>query len=138
MTWLTKILGAADVPGKVVDIAGDGIKAVTSGIDELYYTDEEKAQARDKIFKMWADHQVTALQESSIRSITRRKLAVGIVQIYLFLVLFGTIVWKIDREWAAYVFSVVGSMSALMLMVTGFYFGPYLVGRDIIKRIKEK
>ena len=138
MAWFTKILGAAEVPGKVVDIAGGGVKALTDGIDELYETQQERTEARQKVFDLWMEHQKVIVSESSGRGFTRRLLAVGFMQAFIFTFLFGLVVWGIKPLWAAFALSMLDSISNIILAVVAFYFGPYMFGRDILNNKKEK
>ncbi len=123
---------------KAVDTAADLIKAGVSGIDKLFFTEEEKSDASAKFYDNWIKTLELLVDTESIRSITRRYLAVAVVGAWLYLVILGVMVHVFggDKETAEFVFKVVESMNYPVLAVIGFYFGPEMIGR-LLGKIKK-
>ena len=78
----------------------------------------------------------STIGENSIRSITRRRLAVMIVAAFLFLLILGGLVYLVDRQWSLYLLDCAKALSGLVVAVSVFYFGPYQVG-GMITKIRE-
>jgi hypothetical protein len=96
--WIT---GAQQVD-KAMDIAKDASSNLFAGLDALWFTPEEKSRAALEITESAIKMVETIQGESTTRSITRRVLAWMIMSVFLFLLLFGTMIYKIDSEWSAY------------------------------------
>jgi hypothetical protein len=75
MSWW----GALFSSKRIVDEGMDTIKDMRSGIDMLVFTSEEKALMNVEISNIVLKRAELALQESSIKSMTRRILAVSVV-----------------------------------------------------------
>ena len=129
-----KFLGLGKPAEKLIDAGRDAGSAIAGGVDMLWFTDEEKSLAAREGWELWLKHQAMVMSESSVRSITRRKLAVGMVQVYLFLVVSCAFVWKYDKEWALHIFQCACEITGLVMLVAGFYFGPYQVGKYLWKK----
>jgi hypothetical protein len=113
------------------------IDYTASGLDKLFFTDQEKANVSLQTMEMHLRLVEITMNESSIRSITRRILAWLIMGGFLFLIFFSAIVFKLSPEWAAFVFKCAGQTYELVLMVGFFYFGYYAVS-SIVTKAKEK
>ena len=113
------------------------IKHTASGLDKLFFTDQEKAQVSLQTMQMHFKLVEMTMGETSIRSITRRILAWLIMGGFLFLIFFSAIVYKLSPEWASFVFKCAGQIYELVLMVGFFYFGYYAVS-SIVSKAKEK
>ena len=118
--WLT---GAQQVD-KAMDIAKESTSGIIAGIDAAWFTPEEKSRAALEITQA-AIRMVEATQSESVRSITRRVLAWMIMTTFLFLVLFGALVYKIDVRWSGYCLRAAKQMLFLVTPVSIFYFGWY-------------
>jgi hypothetical protein len=123
-------------PNKVLDIAEKGVSSVISGIDKMFYTDEEKANTFDKRLEMserlaqaHIDMIKATASENSIRSITRRIATFFILGLFSFSLVLSAIGWMVNDEWAKFVMSALLSISTnpLMLMVAGFFYGSHMV-----------
>ena len=75
MGWLGSLFGLVDSNRTASKLAED----ISSGVDVLFYTDEEKAQASAEAFNAWLKMVDVMKGSEAYRSITRRILAVGIV-----------------------------------------------------------
>lgn len=73
--WLGSLFGLVNNNSTAGKLAED----ISSGIDVMFYTDEEKAQANLKAFESWLKMVEVMKGSEAYRSITRRILAVGIV-----------------------------------------------------------
>jgi hypothetical protein len=119
--WLTAGPKAAE---KVLDGA-------ISGIDKLVYTDEEKADARKEFMEHWLKLQATLGEETTVRGVTRRLLALLVVGTYVGLSVGSVLVWKFDKAYADFIWEVAnaGQYGYMTLAVVVFYFGPYVFER---------
>lgn len=119
--WIT---GAQQVD-KAMDIAKDATSGIIAGIDAAWFTPEEKSRAAFQITES-AIRMVEITQgESTTRSITRRVLAWAIMGTFLFLLLFGTMVYKFDPTWSAYCLNSAKALTFLATPVGIFYFGYF-------------
>jgi hypothetical protein len=120
--------------------AVDAVKTVTNaaieGLDNWNFSDEEKAKYAKKMMGVWIEVQKATANENSLKSITRRFLAVGIIYVYLFIVLLACLVYKLDSEYSAFLLEVARSLNYLVFPVSVFYFG-YYAWKNIIKAKKE-
>ena len=76
MNWFTQLFGGTEAANHVVKTAADGIY---HGIDKAIHTDEEKAEefaARTDRFYTFVEK---TFDENSVRNVTRRWLAWGVV-----------------------------------------------------------
>lgn len=110
---------AVDAAAGIADKTADGIIA---GIDKAFYTDEEKAEARQKWFSGWLALQQTIANESTPTAISRRVLAFMIMGVFLSLIVLGIALWKIDREWSRVVFDGVDRLEWMATAVAATYF----------------
>jgi len=125
---------------KAVDTATGLIDAAKDGIDKLFYTDEEKAEQGAKFYDNWLQMVTLMVDTESIRSITRRYLAVSVIGVWLYLIVLGTATFIFGgasaEKSAEFVFKVVSSMDWQVIAIIGFYFGPEMIGR-MLDKIKK-
>lgn len=77
MGWFSNIFGSAEKATAIVDKAADGIY---NGVDKMFYTEEEKADATRQGWAMYLEFiKMAYFDQNSIRSITRRWIAAAIV-----------------------------------------------------------
>ncbi len=131
--WLKGLFSAP----KLADTAANIINSTVSSIDKLFYTEEEKAENAKDAFKLWLEAQRILIHESSVRSITRRYLAVMIVAVFLFLILLSAGLFAFGVDTAAKVFECAKAIANLVFMVAVFYFG-YYGAQHVIKAVKDK
>ena len=137
MGWWSAIFsGPKVIEDRSKDISSV-IGHVASGLDKAWFTDQEKAKVSLDTIQLHLKLVETTMNESSIRSITRRILAWLIMGGFLFLVVFAAIVYKFSPEWAAFVFKCAGQTYELVLMVGFFYFGYFAVS-SVVSKVKEK
>ena len=116
---------------KVIDDAA-------SGIDKLFFTKEEKADSLQKIADAQAQFVLQTISENSIRSKTRRYIAVLIMAVFLGFLVFGVGIYGWNKDWASYAYENAKELSNLALMVAGFYFGSYAISEYIMKPLINK
>jgi len=156
MSLLAKIFGADKAIDKGIDTIDKTIDHAASGLDALFFTDEEKSNQSVKVMGMRMA-MVKALQdENSARSITRRILAIIIVgstflhlNLWALLVMFGTFwpkfievapgqpkvnayQWGMDK-----MFELLTIEVKICLLVVFFYFGYYGT-KAVIGAVKGK
>lgn len=132
--WL---LGSSKSAEKVIDTGCGLLETAASGVDMMFYTDEERALAKTKAYELWLKTQETIRDENSIRSVTRRIIAVAFTAIFLFLCLSGVALALITNEPTNPCFKMVSEISTIEGMIIVFYFGPTMIGRAISSAKKE-
>ena len=113
-------------------------EAASSGLDKLFFTKEEKSEAAKALADAQLEFVKLSVNENSIRSITRRYLAIAIVSVFLVLILAAVVSYAYDREYAAFIFRVAEHMNTLVMMVAGFFFGAYMLGSHLLNKGKIK
>lgn len=143
MNWLTGIknfvIGAPKIADDVFD-KKDGLLVKAGGfINDLSYTDAEKAKDLAEMGKNVTEHVKTTLGESTIRSMTRRSISVMWIRVQLMLILMVAICIPFNTGWATSFFKL--ATCNVMLWGTGsviiFFFGAYAWGAHI-KTTKPK
>lgn len=118
------------------DIAKKATDGIISGIDKAWFTDEEKSDASVKILELNIDLIKSTMNESSVRSITRRLIAIIILSDFVIMLTGSAIIWRFDSEWAAHVLKCALSLSAAVTAIVIFYFG-YYAGINLIGKWRE-
>ena len=117
------------------EAANKVLDAGIAGIDKLVFTDEEKADLMAKMGENWLELQKTLGEETTVRGVTRRILAVMFSAAYLTLSLGAVAVWKWDKEYADFMWDIAnGTYGTITLTVVAFYFGPYFIQQLFGKR----
>ncbi len=132
MGILKNIFSSADKldPQKTFD-------TVASGVDKLFFTNEEKSDAAQKAWDQWLEWYKLSSTENSARSYTRRIMAVMFSSVFLFILLAAAGVWLIDKEYAAFLFDLGKELFPMVSGILFFYFGYYAVN-SMIKTSKNK
>lgn len=112
------------------DAATKVMEGAVKGIDALVYTEEEKAAARQKLADQWLDLQKALGEETTVRSVTRRILAVMVVGCFTTLVMGAAVAYLFNQEYAKFLLELASSQFGILVIgVAGFYFGPYMFSR---------
>lgn len=138
--WTT-IKGIFAAP-KVLDAGLDTLSDIRSGIDKIWYTEEERVDdiqlAKKEGWEYWLKTQAATASENSARAITRRMLAKYYCIGFLILIFWAGAAYPISKEYSAYLLSLV----KLLIWPTGavitFYFGPYQVGQYLMRKKKDE
>jgi len=131
-TWFT----GAKTAEKALDTIDNLTNKVAGGLDQLFFTDQEKAEISVETMRMHLALIQATQTESSIRSITRRMVAWGIMGTFMWLIIFSGIIWHWDQGWAKYLLELAKQIYELVLMVGFFYFGYFAVS-SVVKKVKE-
>ncbi len=110
---------------KAVNTAADLAKDAAKGIDALFFTAEEKSAASIQAIELWVETQKIIRDEGSIRSVTRRILAIMILGTFLAEGITSIVLFKFDPLWSAQVLAIMKSQGMMVGAVTVFYFGYY-------------
>ena len=121
---------------KAVDTASNVVNGAVKGIDALFFTKEEKAHFSQQTMETWLKMQTVTANENSIRSITRRKLAVGFCQVFLFFLIVGGVLYLYRPDWGLHFLGLAKQLSPSTLLILGFYFGYYAVS-NIVSKVKK-
>lgn len=117
-----------EAAGKVLDA---GIK----GLDALVFTDEERAELNRKLGAQWLELQKVLGEETTVRSVTRRMLALLVVCPFVALVLGCAAAYPFDKEYAKFLLELAQSQFGWLVMgVAAFYFGPHMIQRLMPKK----
>lgn len=123
---------------KAADIAEKATSGLISGIDKMFFTNEEKAEAAQKVMDVHLKMIEATASENTVRSKTRRYLALMIMGTFLFLLVFGALIYKFDPEWARHVLECAKSLSAMAFAIGVFYFGYYGIKSLLTGKGKKK
>ncbi len=126
LSRVSKVFGGSEDGGdKVMEVA----KGVGGWIDDLNYTDAEKAVNAGKIAEIYADYLKSTVDENSQRSKTRRDIAIWIIRCEMIMLFLSIILFKLDPGYSAYIFKVAthDPLNYLVLGVGAFFFGSHLV-----------
>jgi hypothetical protein len=119
MGLLSFLSGNSKSVEKIVD-------AGVNGVDALFYTEEEKAQHRQEMQKLYHKYVEIAASESTTQSISRRMICLPVVYVWLFLILLD-----VGTQMMGYMFPAIGNaitqMNTPALAAIGFYVGRHLV-----------
>ena len=119
MSWLSSLFRSSpDIVDKTVD-------AVISTGDALVFTDEERAQARERLLE-WSLRYLEATQPQNL---ARRYIAIIIVALWATLILAGTVAAALDAEGlSGAIFSILADhVQNPLMMVLGFYYMTHVV-----------
>ena len=127
MGFFGKLLGTDKAIDRVGSIAEKTITGIGSWIDKRKFTDQERAEYSVKGLDMYIRINETLATENTIRSITRRYLALAIIGVFLMIIIFSIAIFRFDPEWSAFSLSTVkDTQLGLLVAGVGFiYFGSY-------------
>jgi len=115
---------------KAGDAAEKAMDGIVKGVDALVLTDEEKIQYGQRATELWLKIQEAIREEGSIRSLTRRYIAIAAIAAYLLLALVAAAAFPFDAKYSAFLLSLMDSkLGWLVIGIGGFYFGPHMLGR---------
>lgn len=132
MGWFSWLTSSKDVMDK-----NDGLLAQAGNwIGNFNYTDEERAEAKERLNDGVAEYVKATLSESTVRSRTRRSIAIAWICVELFLVLATALTGVFNPEYARFLWTICTSdlMFWGTMSVIGFFFGPYMIGSHFNKK----
>ncbi len=129
MGWLSFLNSGTKAAENATDIAKTLTGGIVNGIDALVLTDEERIQYSAKSAELQLKFWEKFGNENSEQSKARRELAKSTFYVYFFLILSGSVLYKVDMSYSVYLFKVVESITWLVGMVAAAYFVPFQVGK---------
>lgn len=130
MGWWSALFSAP----KIVETGCEVVKTGVGMLDEAFYTDQERAMDSIEVSKLALERVKLALNESSIRSITRRFLSFAIIGQAMFLTTVSGVLYLMGKvKDAAFILDLLKFWSVPLSAVVIFYFGYYGV-QQIIKK----
>ena len=137
MGFIGKLFGT----DKAVDRAGSIIEKTITGvgnfIDKRSFTEQERAEFSMKGIEMFLRVNEILAGENTIRSVTRRYLAIMIITVFLVLILFAVAMYRFDPGWSKFALEVAKDtqLGYLVLGVGFIYFG---LAMNYFKKQKQK
>ncbi len=121
MGWFSWLTGNSKSVEKVVD-------AGISGIDKLFFTDEEKADYNRKLQEMHLEFVKISANESTAQSISRRMICLPVVYLWLILIVTSTAlaVFMPELDITPITYAI-DQMNMPALASIGFYVGRHMV-----------
>ena len=118
MGILSKIFGNSDNAEKLVDGA-------TKGLDKMFFTKEEKADANQKMSEWYLRY----LEATQPQNVSRRFIAIIVTLLWAGLVVAGVALRWLSYEMSDYVFKVLDDVvTTPFMLVISFYFARRLIG----------
>lgn len=153
LSWLGRLFGSEKSTNKLIDTA-------SSGLDKMFYTDEEKAEDMAKDRSEARRMVIQWLANTQGQNLSRRIIALSITMGWLFMKFAGVAVsiagvWsdlEIDKVKATneIIASFSADMTGAVMLILGFYFAsPYMgkivdtamgsfANRNVVKLTKER
>lgn len=129
MSFLATLFTSKKTIDTAVETGAKVADGIMSGLDKIWFTDEEKSDARQKgsetLLKFWE----TIAKENTEQSKGRRILAVMTFKVYFSLLLMAVAVYSFNEDYAKFIFSVAGVLSVLVAMIGAIYFGPHQISK---------
>lgn len=129
MGFFTSLFALPKTADKVADMGKTIVDGAVSGIDAIFYTDEEKAAAKQKasetILKFWD----SIAKENTQQSKARRELSKMTFQVFFFFLLAAAVVYKLDAEYARFLLGLAGKLTVLVSAIAVIYFGPHQLSK---------
>jgi hypothetical protein len=95
-----------------------------NGLDKIFFTEEEKSEANQKLSEWYLKY----LEATQPQNLARRLIALIVVSLWAFLILFGVLLYKLDMAWSAFVFSTLNNIvNNPFMIIVGFYFLTHAV-----------
>lgn len=118
-------------PQKIFDTAA-------GGIDKMFFTKEEKAEFMKDAQKQYLEYYKMTLQDSSVRGLTRRYIAVMFCAVFLLFLIAAAVAFIWRPDYAEFLFSLVKEMKEYIAGILIFYFGYYGITKIMESRKKSK
>lgn len=128
------VVGAPAVSEDVFDKDNGLLVRAGSWIDGLSYTEQERAVAAAEMARAAQDFVASTLSENTMRSRTRRAIAIVWIRFELALIAASLLAFPIDPEMARYAWELASSEIMVWgtLSVLAFFFGAHILGRGLL------
>jgi len=123
---------------KAVETINTLATGAVAAIDKIVFTDEEKADGIREVVNIVIERVKLASGESSVRSITRRIIAIMFCGAFLSLLLGSGAVYPWFKDWALHLYNLSTTLKNPIIAIIIFYFGSYGIGYLMDKRKKEE
>ena len=134
MSWISALFSTPKTIDTAVETGAKITSGIISGLDKIWMTTEEKSDAQQKgtetLLKFW---EVIA-NENTEQSKARRELAKMTFKVYFSLLLMAVAVYGFSEKYAAFIFSVAGTLTVLVMGVAAIYFGPNQISKIWTKK----
>jgi len=134
ITTLKSFLAAPKAIDKALDVGEKITSGIISGLDKLVFTDEERADIKQKSNELLLEFWGKIANENTEQSKARRSLAMMTFKVYFFLLLAGVVVYKIDTAYSQFIFDVAGTLTWLVSGIAAIFFGPHQLSKVIKKK----
>ncbi len=95
------------------------IKGATSGLDHMFFSKEERAEASAKL----GDFYLKYLESTQGQNLARRFIAVLVTGLWVLLIVCGALLWKIDAAYSEFIFKILADIVMVPFsIIVGFYF----------------
>lgn len=145
MSFWGRLFGSDEATAKLVD-------NVSSGLDKLWYTEEEKAEDKAKARSEARGVILEWMKHTQGQNLSRRLIALSITFVWLFLHLTSALlnviaIWletshaKLMTESAKVIAETAGDMVSAVMLILGFYFAsPYMgeIATVALKRFGQR
>ena len=125
MGWLGFLTGDTKTTSKVID-------AGISGLDKMFFTDEERAEYNHKLQQLHLQFVKVAASESTAQSISRRLICLPVIYVWLLLIVASVVFDVLGMGPFASIKSAIEQMNVPALAAIGFN-----VGRHIATGLKK-
>jgi len=119
---------------KAMNIAEKGADGLLAGLDHLNFSDEEKHDANIQAISLVVERAKLAISETSVRSMTRRLVALTFCIPFVLMSLFAVAIYHWNKELADFALGVANSWKYIMIAIVIWFFGSYGVGYIIDKK----
>jgi len=134
MAWYSFLTSTTKTAETAAEAGKSIVDGLISGIDAIAYTNEEKAEARQKgsetILKCWE----AISRENTEQSKARRVLAKMTFQVFFFFLMTAAVVYKFDPGYAKFLLELAGKIMFLVSAIGVIYFGPHQLQKVIKKQ----
>lgn len=117
---------------------GEAFSTVSSGIDKMVFSEEERSDINREVADAQIEFIKTTASENTVRSVTRRYLALAIMGVFLILILSAAVIGAFNGEYADFIFELATSLNTLVIMVATFFFGGYYANKFVADRRQKR
>lgn len=131
---LLSLLGGAKAATK---ITSNIVNGAINAADALHFSAEEKVNYIIEVSKLAIQHAKQTIGETSIRSMTRRVIAILFCVPYIGMITFAAIIYRWNTEWALHNINCAKLLQNPVIAIVIFFFGTYGIGYFFDKKNKK-
>jgi len=147
MGFWSGLFGGGKTAETTADTINTAVDGVVSGIDKLFYMEEEKVENAIKIMDIklkaadgLAAHVQATQSENTLRSKTRREISIMIIKTWIAMMLLNLVVYVWNKETGKEMLDVVEAygLPTAVIMVLAFFFSLYglNIAKDAIGKVR--